>query len=50
MMDITNDPRTPRRTDREERELASELRASFVLVIGTMAILLLVSLVGMALS
>ncbi|MGE5459245.1 MAG: hypothetical protein ACM3WR_01330 [Solirubrobacterales bacterium] len=35
--------------DRDEG-LAAELRASFVFVIGTMAVLLLVSIIGIALT
>lgn len=39
---------TPEETEREE--LAGELRSSFALVIGTVALLLFASLVAMALS
>lgn len=48
-MDTPMRPRIRRYVDRDE-DLAAELRSSFAFVIGTMAVLLLVSIVGIALT
>lgn len=40
----------PHRDIDQDEGLAAELRASFVFVIGTMAVLLLVSIIGVALT
>lgn len=42
--------RAARRLERDREDLGSELRASFAFVIATIAILMLVSLIGLALS